>query len=178
MVGKYSKFVGELYEKSEEWLTAIEFYNQSVEAYESENNNATTISLLERMAYLYIKENSMELAIETYIKLIGVCNSRSMIPNKYVTMLTLCELDVCVKNKDLVKLSSILNTNVERYYAFESSREYELCKKCIEAIKNNDQSSFTEAASNYDDHSGLDDVQVKILVGIKQTINNDIDDIC
>ena len=177
-IAKYSNIVGTMYKKEGDLEEAIEFYKQAIQFYEAESSVSATISILENLADIYLEEASKQpdnakeyinSAIDTYIRLIQIYETKSVSigSEKYAMMLALCKFDLYIQNNDITALDSILDDASASSPSFETSREYTLIKKCIQAFKDQDIDRFTTVVSQ---HPRLSNIQVTILLRIKKSM--------
>lgn len=170
-IAYYLENLADLYEQELQDQEAITTYLKSCEQYNMINKPYNVIKILNKVAKLYIYQENIFAAKDTYFNIINICiknNIHMFLFYDYLFTLYLCEFNIYVKNNE-TKIDEFLN-KINIYSGFNETAEYLLLSKCIDAFSNKDENQFTQTINEYSSLNKLDSIQIFLLDQIKKLL--------
>lgn len=174
--------LGELYENElQDIKLAIKSYEDASEWYKGDSATALSNKCALKAADLYCDDSIKEYtkAATTYERVAKESLSNSLAKwslKEYFLKAILCRL---ADNNDYASANAILQRFLQWDPSFETTKEYALSSKLIEAVKNGSSDEIAIAAKEYDKFSRLDGMKIRILNNIKNNVTSapvDIDE--
>lgn len=174
--------LGELYENElQDIKLAIKSYEDASEWYKGDSATALSNKCALKAADLYCDDSIKEYtkAATTYERVAKESLSNSLAKwslKEYFLKAILCRL---ADNNDYASANAILQRFLQWDPSFETTKEYTLSNKLIEAVKNGSSDEIAIAAKEYDKFSRLDGMKIRILNNIKNNVTSapvDIDE--
>lgn len=174
MAAKHLASVGEIYNEQRNFQKSIEAYNQAADYYRSEESHTTADKFSLLAADLLANEmENYQAAVEIY-EMIG---NRSADSNllKYSAKNHFFKAALCHLNIDYINAQQALERYPQILPSFQDTREFNLLNKLVKAAEETNIDEFTEAVTDYDNISRLDDWTTSLLLRAKKMIGDDGD---
>lgn len=178
---KTLKIIGGLYEADMRVPEAIRAYSEAAELYQTENSQSTANQLLLTVADLQAGEGNYADAIDLYQRVAASSLESALTKwsvSDYYFKASICSLvRECQQSNECKMTEEALDNYVDSHPAFQTSREFTLMKKLLEAYAAGDVQEFTDALFEYNQISPLDAFKSNLLVKVKRRMveaDNDI----
>lgn len=174
MAAKHHQTIAEMYETdSVDLERAVQHYEQAADYFRGEESNSSANKCLLKVAQYAAQLENYEKAIQIYQEVAYSALESSLLKysaKEYLFRAALCHL--CV---DVLNAQHAIESYIQRYPAFQDSREYKLLKSLIEHIEEQNVDGYTDAVKDYDSISRLDQWYTTILLRIKKQLNESPD---
>ncbi|CAG9855465.1 unnamed protein product [Phyllotreta striolata] len=174
MAAKYHQNIAEMYETDPVDLErAVQHYEQAADYFRGEESNSSANKCLLKVAQYAAQLENYEKAIQIYQEVAFSALESSLLKysaKEYLFRAALCHL--CV---DILNAQHAVESYIQRYPAFQDSREYKLLKTLMEHIEEQNVDGYTDAVNDYDSISRLDPWYTTILLRIKKQLNESPD---
>ena len=175
MAAKNLASIGEIYNESRDFQKAIEAYNQAADYYRSEESHTTADKFSLIAADLLASEmEQYQPACEIY-EMIG---NRAADSNllKYSAKNHFFKAALCHLNIDVINAQQALERYPQILPSFQDTREFILVKSLVSCMEEDKLDEFTEAVTQYDSISRLDDWTTGMLLRAKKQMGGEGDD--
>jgi len=174
MAAKHHITVAEIYESDAVDIEkAIQHYEQAADYYRGEESNTSANRCMLNVARYAAQLEKYDKAIEIYEEVAGNCIESQLLKysaKEYFFRAALCHM--CV---DHLNAQIAAKKYEEMFPAFGDTRECKLVKALLDKIEMQDIDGFTEAVTEYDSISRLDQWFTTILLRIKKQVAGEPD---
>ncbi|KAF2367099.1 Tetratricopeptide-like helical domain [Trinorchestia longiramus] len=175
MAAKHHQTIAEIYETEiADTEKAIQHYEQASDYFRGEENNSSANKCQLKVAMFAAELENYKKAINIYEQVGDNALASSLL--KYSAKEYFFRACVCHLCYDVTDAESALKRYEEKYPAFQDSRECKLIKTLLGHLEESNVDGFTEAVSEYDSISRLDQWYTKLLLRVKKSIA--ADDLC
>ncbi|XP_064624074.1 alpha-soluble NSF attachment protein-like [Lineus longissimus] len=172
MAAKHHITIAEIYETELiDTDKAVSHYEQAADYYKSEESTSSTNKCLMKVAHYCALSEQYEKAIEIYDQIGTTAMNHTLLKygaKDYFFKATLCSL--CI---DLLAGTEAMEKYEDMFPQFAEARECKLLKTLMEALKEEDVDTFTDAVKDYDSISRLDQWTTTMLLRVKKTMGED-----
>jgi len=171
--------IGEIYESNlNDIQSAITSYEVAIELLNNEMDETKQLECYEKIAIFYSELEQYDKAIDVFYKVASMSeklNKPWYSTDKYILNIGLCKLIQYLNNNVLPsKFKNILNLCLRINNKFKECKEYGFLKNVIFSVEKKDPEFFVQTLQDYDRYSPFDLWKLKLLLQIKQFINNRI----
>lgn len=165
--------LGELYENElQDIKKAIQSYEDASEWYKGDSATALSNKCALKAADLYCDDSIKDYtkAATTYERVAKESLSNSLAKwslKEYFLKAILCRL---ADGNDYASANAVTQRFLQWDPSFQTTKEYELASKLIEAVKDGSSDDIALASKNFDKFSRLDGMKVRILNTIKNNV--------
>lgn len=178
---KTLKLIGELHEEDMNAEAAIRAYKEAADVFQAEGSASHANNLLLKAADLHAMADQYGDAIGLYQK-VGEASLANALTKWSVTdyyfKAAICSLvQETQQSTECKATEAAIDNYVDSHPPFQTSREYALLKKLVEAVSAGDVQEFTDALFEYNQISPLDNFKSSLLVKVKRRMieaDNDI----
>jgi len=173
---KHSETIADLYEADHNIEEAIKYYQQAADYYNGDNSASRANKNLEKVALHSATLKKYKEASELFEGL-GKSSLESNLL-KFNAKKHFLHAGFCVLARgDMVAAKNCLDRYSDLDYTFRDSREGKLFEALTEAIEEYDGDKFADVLFSYDRVSKLTPWETAILLGIKNSIQQEADDV-
>jgi len=172
MAAKYQKEIAELYESLGDLDKAIVAYEAAADFFEGEGSSGSAQTCLLKVAHTCAMLGNYDKAAELFERVAGESVDNDLLKwsvKDYLLKAGICKL--CTG--DIVAMKKALENYCNLSAEFNTTHEYTLLIKLVEALENHDSSAFATASEEYNDISKLDKWKTDLLLKVKNTIEGD-----
>lgn len=173
---RLKKEVAEIYEAENEVTEAMEAYTAAVDFYEMDDSKSNAFSMKAKVAMLSATAGKYEEAADLYETVAQNALASNMLKygaREHLLRAGLCRL--CLF--DLIGAQRAVEKYGNMDASFSSSREGKLLAAIVTAVEAGDVEDFTNQVYEYDSLSKLDEWKTSMLLKIKNSIQDDDDDL-
>mmetsp|Transcript_7367 Transcript_7367/g.8457 ORF Transcript_7367/g.8457 Transcript_7367/m.8457 type:complete len:311 (+) Transcript_7367:159-1091(+) len=173
---KHSEKIAELYEKEADIENAMKYFQQAANYYNADNSSSRANKNLEKVAFHSGSLKKYKEAGEIF-EALGKSSLESNLlkfnAKKHFLHAGLCIL----ARSDVVAAQNCLTRYSDLDYSFRESREGKLFESLTKCVEEYDADKFADELYTYDRISKLTPWETTILLGIKQSIEQDDDEV-
>lgn len=169
MAARYCKELGELNEQEQNLETAMDYFEQAADLFQSEEVTTSANQCKQKVAQFAAQLEQYPKAIEIYEAIARHSINNTLL--KYGVKGFLLNAGICQLCKnDVVAVTNALERYQELDPTFSGTREYKLLADLADSMDEGDVVKFTNALQEYDSMTRLDPWKTTLLLRVKNAI--------
>lgn len=176
MAAKHLASCGDILAENREFKRAVDNYQQAADYYRSEESHTTADKHSLKAADILAQElHQFKQAQEIYESIGNRCADSNLL--KYSAKDHFFKAVLCHLNIDVINAQQALERYPQILPSFQDSREFKLCHQLVKAMDEGKVDEFTQAITEYDQITRLNDYTTSLLLRAKKQIDGEDDDL-